>query len=549
MSRLFKPLLLAAAPVAALLLASAPAAAATSCEDLAQLVLPHATITAAQTVTGGSFTPPGATTALTGLPDFCRVAGTATPTSDSIINFEVWIPLGAAWNGKYEQLGCGGFCGSIGYNGRATAIRRGYAGAATDDGSQARGQPTFALGHPEKIIDFGYRALKETTDKSKAIIEAFSGGPPQRSYFAGCSDGGREALMEAQRFPDDFDGIIVGSPANAWTHLFSGFIWNEQALLASAASYIPASLLPVLSNAARAQCAGQDGGVATDLFLNDPRDCRFDPASVECMPGQDPTTCLSAAQVETARKIYSGPHDPRTGRLIFPGYEPGSEANPSNWRAWIVGATPGTALQQFFGNGFFTDFVFQDPNWDFHTFNFSTDVAFADEGVGMVVNSIDPDLTPFREHGGKMIHYVGWADSAIAPMNSVNYYNDVQRTVRGRDIHDFYRLFMVPGMAHCGGGDGPNAFGNGTNPPVIDADHDLLMALDHWVEDGVAPDEIIATHYVNNSPAAGVAFERPLCPYPEIAWFLGGDATNAADFRCVRDEPDFDPRDQDLHGR
>jgi len=332
-----KPVVLLTVSLVAMLLGTTAVRAATTCEGLINLSLPHGQITAAETVTGGTFnTPPGCTTGSTGcttntgLPQFCRVAGTGTPTNDSIINFEVWIPTDSSFNGKYEQLGCGGFCGSISYSGLANAIKRGYASAATDDGSQAGGQPTFALGHPEKIIDYGYRALKETTDKSKTIITALTGQGPQRSYFNGCSKGGHEALMEAQRYPDDFDGIIVGSPANFWTHLLTGAVWNQQALLNDPASYIPPSLLAVLSKAVLAQCVGQDGGVKTDVFLNDPRDCHFDPAAVQCVAGQDPTTCLSSAQVRAARKIYRGPHDPATGELIFPGYEPGSESNPSN---------------------------------------------------------------------------------------------------------------------------------------------------------------------------------------------------------------------------
>jgi Tannase and feruloyl esterase len=564
-----KSLLFSTVSLAVLFVAVDPAAAAT-CESLAGLSLPHATVSTAQSMIGGSFTPPGATTPLTGLPPFCRVAITSTPTSDSVIKMEVWIPFGTSWNGKYEQLGCGGYCGSIGYSGLAEAMRRGYASAATDDGNPNGGLPTFVLGHPERIVDFGYRALKETTDKARAIIAAFVGQGPNRSYFAGCSDGGREALMEAQRFPDDFDGIIVGSPANDWTELFAGFVWNEQALLKDPASYIPPSQLHILSTAALAHCARQDGGVATDPFLNDPRDCNFDPAVVQCTAGQDPSTCLSAAQVTAARKIYSGPHDPRTGELIFPGYEPGSEANPSNWPAWITGTSSaadlagsagnlvaGQALQEFFGNGFFADFVFQNPNFDFRTLNFTTDVARADDGVGEIINSIDPDLRPFKSHGGKMIHYVGWADSAIAPTNSVNYYNQVRDVLRGEARHDrdggtleeiqeFYRLFMVPGMAHCGGGDGANVFGNGVNAPVVDADHDLLKALERWVEQGGAPQEIIATHYVNNNPASGVQFQRPLCPFPQVARFTGVDTTKASSFECVGDERDNDPRNASL---
>jgi len=573
MNRYLKPVAVATASFAAVLLSAAAVPAATTCEGLINLSLPHGQITAAQTIAGGTFnTPPGCTTGSTGcttnigLPQFCRVAGTATPTNDSIINFEVWIPTDDSFNGKYEQLGCGGFCGTIGYSALANAIRRGYASAATDDGSQAGGLPNFALGHPEKVIDYAYRALKETTDKSKAIIAALTGQGPQRSYFNGCSKGGHEALMEAQRYPDDFDGIIVGSPANFFTHLLTGFVWNEQALLNDPASYIPPSLLPVLSKAALAHCVGQDGGVKTDAFLNDPRDCHFDPAAVQCVPGQDPTTCLSSAQVRAARKIYRGPHDPATGELIFPGYEPGSEANASNWPAWIVGAsrdadlsndrTQGQAAQEFFGNGFFGDFVFQDANWDFRTLNFTSDVVLADEDFAAILNSTDPDLRPLRKHGAKIIHYVGWADSAIAPINSVNYYDSVRAELAGAEsrrrnsdkwdeIQKFYRLFMVPGMAHCSGGDGPNAFGNGTsNPPVIDADHDLLKALDRWAEQGAAPEKIIATRYVNNTAASGVQFQRPLCPFPQVARYTVGDPTNADNFKCVEDELDRDPRDQ-----
>jgi Tannase and feruloyl esterase len=522
------------------------AAFAQSCEGLMGVALPHATITAAQSITGGSFTPPGSATALTGLPPFCRVAVTSTPTSDSLIKLELWIPLGASWNGRYEQLGCGGFCGSIGYAGLAGAIRRGYAAAATDDGSQALGSGSFALGHPEKIVDFGYRALKETTDKSKTLIAAFTGESPRHSYFNGCSDGGREALMEAQRFPEDFDGIIVGAPANAWTHLFAGFVWNEQALLKDAASWIPPSLLPVLSKAALAQCSKQDPGVPGDLFLTAPSRCEFDPVSVQCKAGQDPSTCLSPSQVASARKIYDGPIDPVTGQSIFPGYEPGTESNFVNWPLWITGPAPvpGTSLQAFFGNGFYSNFVFQNTSWDFRTFNFTSDLAFADNGVGQIINSIDPDLRPFRDHGAKMIHYHGWADSAIAPTNSIDYYNEVRDVVsdnngRGNyaQIQAFYRLFMVPGMAHCGGGDGPNAFGNAT-PPVIDADHDVLKALERWVEQGVAPDQIIATHYVNNNAASGIAFQRPLCPFPEVPRLVAnGNPADADSFKCVRDLP------------
>jgi feruloyl esterase len=222
--------------------------------------------------------------------------------------------------------------------------------------------------------------------------------------------------------------------------------------------------------------------------------------------------------------------------------------------------SPGQALQEVFGNGFFSDFVFQSANFDFRTLNFTSDVDFADDALGPVLNSTDPDLRPFKAHGGKIIHYVGWADSAIAPINSVNYYKDVAAELsseahrdhdggRLEEIQEFYRLFMVPGMSHCVGGDGPNAFGNGSNPahiefdaPVVDAAHDLLKALERWVEQGIAPEKIIATHYVNNNPANGVQFQRPLCPFPQFTRFKVGDPTNADSFECVTDERDRDPR-------
>jgi hypothetical protein len=543
-----------------------PAAAAT-CESLSSLSLPHTTVTVAQSITTGSFTPPGSTTALTGLPQFCRVALNSRPSSDSNINIEVWIPAvsaaGGNWNGKYEQLGNGGFAGAISYGGLAAALTRGYAVAATDDGTSGPPRGAASLvGHPERAIDFGWRALKETTDNAKRVINALTGLQPTKSYFSGCSDGGREALQEAQRFPQDFDGIIAGSPANDWVGLFTGHDWNMQALLNGPQTngvpdaYVPASKLSILSKAALAQCACQDDGVPSDRFLNDPRDCRFDPASVQCKAGQDPATCLTAAQVAAVKKIYRGPHD-SAGRRLFPGYEPGVESHPSNWPAWIVGASASSpGLHMTFSIGFWADEVFENPAFNVLTVNFDRDYPIALAKVAPVVSSTNPDLRPFERRGGKLIQYAGWADAAIAPMNGLNYYESVRDVLRGKrhrghdddsleELRDFYRVFMVPGMAHCAGGEGPNAFGNGVNGPVVDARHDLLRALEAWVEHGVAPRKIIGTHYLNNAPASGVEFQRPLCPYPEVARWQGGDPAVASSFACVVDDRDADdPRNQ-----
>ena len=302
-------------------LAAAPARAA-SCSSLTGIALPHATINIAQQIPAGSFTAPNGQV-FNNLPAFCRVAGVSMPSPDSHIGFEVWMPV-STWSGRYQQSGNGGFAGAIPFASLASALANGYAAAGTDDGHTG-GTATFAPGHHQKVIDFGFRALKETTDKAKALITAFYGGGPTRSYFVGCSDGGREALMEAQRFPDDFDGISAGAPANDWTHLFAGFIWNEQALFADPAATIPPGKLAVIQAAVLAQCDKLDG--IADGILNDPRKCHFDPGHLQCA-GADAPTCLTAPQVAAVRKIYAGPRNPRTGRLIFPGYEAGAEAAP-----------------------------------------------------------------------------------------------------------------------------------------------------------------------------------------------------------------------------
>jgi feruloyl esterase len=531
--------------VGCLILASGPASA-TDCEGLTSLSLPNTTITLAQTYAAGE-TVSGATTAPV---DLCRVAGTVRPGAESNVHFEVWIPTDGSWNGKYQQIGNGGFAGSISKGNIANAVSRGYAAAATDDGTSGppSGAPSF-IGNPDVLLDYGYRAIKATTDDSKAVIKALTGNMPRYSYFVGCSDGGREALKEAQRFPDDFDGIIVGSPVNDQVGEFgSSYLYDMQATLNGPQTggvpdaYIPSSKLALLSTPALAQCVGKDGGVATDAFLSDPRQCDFDPAVAECQSGQNPSTCLTPAQVEAARKIYFGPHDQR-GNLLFPGYEPGSESTAGNWGTWISGSSPASpGIQYVLGFGFGCDLMLGVTTCNYLGVDVDQQDALARETLQPILSSVDPDLRPFKRHHGKIIQYAGWDDTAIAPENGLNYYRKVERTIG--DPHDFYRVFMVPGMAHCSGGGGPNAFGNGTsNGPVIDAEHDLLKALERWVEQGVAPKKIIATHYVNNSAAQGVQFQRPLCPYPERGEYVGeGDPNVASNFKCVVHRNDFDPR-------
>jgi pimeloyl-ACP methyl ester carboxylesterase len=529
----------AAAAATAIGFAASPAAALTCSQVASSFHRPNTTITTAQTVPAGTFvTPTVPPRSITELPQFCRVAGFTTPTSDSHINFEVWVPE-SGWNQKYLQVGCGGFCGSISYTSMAEPLRRGYAAAATDDGHQASGSTdaSWAVGHPEKVVDFGYRSLKETTDVAKDIIMAFESSGPRRSYFMGCSNGGREALMEAQRYPRDFDGIVAGSPANYWTHGATGDVWNTKALAAISSGDLSQADLSVVSNAMLAQCAGHDGGLSTDQFLNDPSACRFNPEKLS----------LPRDKVEAVKKIFSGPPG------IFPGYRVGGDeaSNPANWPAWLTDSgNPANALQGLFGDNYFKDIVFPNSGWTPDTFSIAENAHQADVRTGAILNSIDPDLRPFQSHGGKLIQYVGWGDTAISPENDINYYNAVTREIGGHeDIREFYRLFMVPGMAHCSGGPGPNAFGqrvNGPNPS--DAADDILTALDQWVENQRAPDNFVATKYVNDDPTQGIAFQRPLCPFPQFAKYKGtGSTTSAASFACVKS--DHDDHDREASNR
>jgi len=374
------------------------------------------------------------------------------------------------------------------------------------------------------------------------------GRAPTYSYFVGCSDGGREALQEAQRFPSDFDGIIVGSPVNDQVGEFgSSYLYDMQATLNGPQTngvpdaYIPTSKFPLLTNAALAECVGKDGGVASDAFLSDPRECRFDPAEVQCKHGQDPNTCLTAAQVDAAQRLYAGPHD--HGILLFPGLEPGGESVPGDWNTWISGTSPTSPGAQYgLGFGFGCDLMQGLTSCDYLSIDVVQQDDTARQTLQPILSSINPDLRTFKGHGGKMIQYAGWADAAIPPENGLNYYRKVTHTMG--DPSDFYRVFMVPGMAHCSGGAGPNAFGNGTtNGPVIDADHDLVKALERWVEQGVAPEKIIATHYVNNVIGGTVQFQRPLCPYPQRGEYVGkGDSNDAPNFQCIAHHDPFDPR-------
>jgi feruloyl esterase len=506
------------------------------CDSLAQLALANTKITLAQSVPVGAFAPPPAPNPMPGmqasykdLPAFCRVVAEVSPTADSAIKMEVWMPT-TGWNGKYQGQGNGGFAGMIGYSALGAAIKRGYAAAGTDTGHTG-GDAAWALGHPEKVIDFGYRGIHEMTLKAKAIIDAFYGNNLQHSYFASCSDGGREALMEAQRFPEDYDGILAGAPANFWTHLLVDAMWVNQATTLDPASYIPAGKLPAIGAAVLAACDAQDG--VTDGILNDPRQCHFNPATLLCK-GADSNSCLTAPQVVALEKIYAGPHD-SAGHQIFPGYMPGAEEGPGGWAPWITGSAPGRSLLFFFGTQFFSDMVYEQAAWDYKTFNVDQGTELADAKTARALNATDPNLKHFRSRGGKLILYHGWSDAAIPAPNTIDYYNSVVAALGQPATDTFLRLFMAPGMQHCGGGPGPDSFGQGANSPPYDPDHNIYTALEQWVEKGIAPSKIIATKYVDDSNhAQGVKMTRPLCMYPQVAKYKGaGDTNDAANFVCA----------------
>jgi Tannase and feruloyl esterase len=520
------------------LLAGSADGAPQSCEQLAQLALPHVTITSAQTVAAGTFAPPAAAAAwLAGspalykrLPAFCRVTAVSKPTPDSDIKIEVWMPAGG-WNGKLRSQGNGGFAGEIDYSGLGLAVMQGYASAATDTGHAADGtKATWALDHSEKIVDFGYRAIHEMTIVGKAASKAFYGYAPKYAYFASCSNGGRQALMEAQRFPEDYEGILAGAPANYWTHLLTSALWDAQATTLNPDSYIPSSKVPAIAQAVLATCDANDG--VKDGILNDPRKCHFDPSTMQCK-GADSDGCLTEAQVVALKKLYQGAVDSK-GQPIFPGFMRGGEEGAGGWPLWITGAGPGKALLFAFDYGYFADMVYDQADWDYKKANLDDAVAASDKKFAGVLNSTETNLKPFQSRGGKLILYHGWSDAAISPLNSINYYESVVQRMGQSDVDSFLRLYMVPGMQHCGGGPGPDIFGENDFSVANDAQHNIYVALEQWVETGAAPSTVIASKLEGRGPDAKVKLSRPLCPYPQEAHYKGsGDPNDASNFTCA----------------
>lgn len=507
---------------------------AQNCEDLAGFKLPGVDISTAKTVQAGEFA--GPRHPFTGadisafykqLPAFCRVVAKAHPSTDSDITIEIWMPL-KNWNGKLQGLANGGFAGAINFLELGASLQHGYVATGTDTGHS--GSPidaAWALNHPEKIIDFGYRGIHEMTRVAKAVIPAFYGSAPKRSYFAGCSDGGREALMEAQRYPEDYDGILAGAPANYWTGLLSLAVVDTQALTASPASFIPPAKVPSIGKAVVAACDKLDG--VADGVLNDPRQCRFDPASIQCKEGADSSECLTAPQVTALKAIYAGMHG-SNGRLIFPGYLPGAEEGEGGWALWITGPAPTKSLMAYFGLGYYANMVYNEKDWDYRTFVVDNGMKAATEKTAEALDATNPDLSAFRARGGKLILYHGWNDPAIPALNTVNYYESVVAKMGRSAAGSFTRLYMIPGMQHCGGGPGPENFGEALDATSTDPQHNIRITLENWVEKGTAPSSFVVSKAASSSSPE---ITRPLCPYPQFAKYKGsGDPNKTENFTC-----------------
>jgi len=478
--------------VFALTLTGLAAHAETACTDLTKTKLAHAEVTKAVVEAVGD-------------KQVCKVSITSKPTADSDIRMELWIPEGAAWNGKFVQVGNGGFAGQIPRASFGGPIKAGYAVAGTDDGHQdpVGTNASWALGHPEKVVDFGWRAVKETTDASKAVLAAKM-SKPSKSYFYGCSDGGREALMTAQRYPTDFDGIIAGAPANYMSQLF-GLSAYQQQLMTKPGGYLGAPQRELLQKTALAQCGGE-------AFIRDPMSCHFDPAKLACKAGQT-EGCLTAPQVATAVAMYQGRKD-KTGKVVFPGYSPGAESANGSWNAWITGPNPETnqkAAGPSFSSNAFKYFGFQDPNFDYLKMDMGAQFDAAHAKMAPIIDSADPNLSAFKKHGGKLIQYHGWNDPAIPPRSSVLYYEEVRKTMG--DVGGFYKMYLIPGMLHCAGGVGPSGV-------------DWVAELDGWVNGKSTPGEIVA----KAGPGQGVGGppSQVLCPFPSVAKKAGDSYACAA---------------------
>jgi feruloyl esterase len=530
--------LLSITTAAVFTLALASPCRAASCEDLINLKLPNTVIKSAQQFGPGEFSAPGRAKQAD-FPAFCRVAASVKPAPDSDIGVEIWLPIDQ-WRGVFHGNGNGGYAGSLssGYAGMEAGLRRGYASAATDMGtapaSTLNGDPL--IGHPQKWKDWGMLSTHVMTETGKAIVKAFYGDDAKHSYFTGCSTGGQQGLIEAQYYPEDYSGILVGAPVidRTWGHALA--IWDYMSANLLPGHKLSDAKLALLHQSALSACAAKSNGLSTDPFISDPPACKFDPAELTCK-GADSDSCLTAAEVQTAKDFYSGPVN-RAGHATYYGWEPGSEApGRSGWGFAEAGSNGEPAFDGLF------KWVF-GPGWDWHKFDFDRDMPKIDAELGPALNGVTRgDVSRFRARGGKLVMYQGWADTLVAPAQTLAFYNKLGKQFGGTSKEqEFVRLFMAPGVVHCGGGDGPSAFnsanGGARKPPSDKPEEDLFAAMTHWVEEGVPPMQVVAAKYVDDAPAKGIAMKRPLCAYPQKAWYKGsGDTNDASNFTCSVEKP------------
>jgi feruloyl esterase len=508
--------------------------AADACAALKDLKIEGATITAAEGVSAGSFTAADSKS-YANLPAFCRVTATLSPVHDSAIRVEMWLPQ-EGWKGVFEGTGNGGYGGRFIYPALAAGLRRGYAVINTDQGTV----PATALngddlvGHPVKWRDWGFRSTHLMTVAGKQIASAFYGKDSNHSYFLGCSTGGQQALVEAQLYPADYDGIAAGAPVVNRTHLHAAFVWSRQAASRTPGSVLGHDKLALLKKSVVAACPPGAGGAASDTFVADPLHCAFDPASLVCKAGDAPD-CLAPEQVETVARFYAGPTNPRTGEQIYPGWARGSEGPAFGWA--LEEGDPPLSLKEPAFDSLFKWVI--GPTWDWRSFDFDHDMTEVDAVLGPDVNGATvANIDAFKAHGGKLLIYHGWADSIVNPLATIAFYDTLAKAQGGSDaLQGSARLFLLPGVEHCGagGGDGPAAVGSehGLPAPEVDAEHDVLAALAQWVEGGGAPEKLIATKYQGDDPTKPIVMQRPACPYPKRARYAGsGDTNAAASFVC-----------------
>lgn len=523
-----RPLLGVVGLACAMLLATNAHAAPASdahCEAMAGTALPGARILSAARVEAGRFVAPASAGDLAqrtaSMPAFCRIEIRSSPTPDSMIGIEVWLPL-KNWNGRLLGTGTGGAGGAIGYGmGMIEGLKRGFAVANTDLGTAPDVNQLMA--HPDRWADFGHRATHEMTIMAKILVRGFYGAHTFRSYFEGCSTGGQQALATAQRYPQDYDGILAGDPGHNRTHSTSYFIWNYQTMNASPASRLSPAQWSMVTRAVLGSCAGRDGGAPGDAFLTDPRLCRFTPEALPaCPPAGASDSCLIVPQLTALRRLYQGPVNPRTGERLYAGLTPGSEDLPLGPQRMT---DPGMAAALFVMRWGVGEQIAP------MAFDFDHDQDALDARLSSTLNANDSDLNDFRGQGGKLMIYTGLADPGVPYDDTIAYYDRVTAMNGGARARDFARLFLIPGMGHCFGGPGVTDVGQPFVPDVpADPKGDALMALVAWTERAEAPDQIIA-----HGPATtgGGDRQRPVCAYPGFPHYRGGDPARAASFACT----------------